>query len=411
MAASMLTGSNYKSLSVDPGRKEQVFFDGSVKGLALRVYKSGKATWILQYRPKHVAGSRAKMGTKKAVLGDREHMSLSDARVAARALLAKIDQGHDPVETKKLLLKQERATIQSQLTEYQHDLTRRQVVNTKTILSSLRRGFQGKMSREVSKISLPDLLQIIKSIEGAGKPGAAQDFRKHASAFLSFCAAGGMIPSNPLAGYRRTRRTRAEITETAENGRTLTDTELAKLWKAADSRNDSFGRVVQFLILSGTRRNEAASLRRSFIEDDWINYPATFTKQARGHSVPRSSGINDLLASTPNRGELLWPSHRRVGGDTPLSGWTQMLKELQQAADVYDFTLHDLRRTFRTWAEEKYGASDSLCEAAIGHVSKQILNRIYSRPKWQSDLVLLFQAWSDHVYSITKSHFSIQPEK
>jgi len=396
----MLTGSNYKTLSVSLGRKEQIFFDGGVKGLALRCYASGKATWILQYRPKNLPGNRARMGTKKAVLGDRNHMTLSEARQAARSLIAKIDQGHDPVENKQLLMRQERATIQAQLTEYQLDLNRRKVVNVKTAISALKRGFKGKMSKEVNKIGLIDLLHIVKAIEESGRPGAAQDFRKHASAFMAFCAAGGMIPSNPLAGYRRPRRTRAEIIDTAENGRILTDVELAKVWNAADDRNDSFGRIIKFLILSGTRRNEAASLRRGFIEDGWINYPAKFTKQARGHSIPRSREIDYLIAKTPNRGELLWPSMRRVGGNTPISGWTKLLKDIQQASDVYDFTLHDLRRTLRTWAEEKYGASEPLCEAALGHVSKQILNRIYSRPKWQSDLTLLFQAWSDHVSSL-----------
>jgi integrase len=338
-------------------------------------------------------------------------MTLSEAREAARSLMAKIDQGYDPVENKQLLMKQERSTIQSQLNEYELDLNRRKVVNVKTAMSALKRGFKGKMSKEIGKIGLVDLLHIIKAIEETGRPGAAQDFRKHASAFMAFCAAGGIIPSNPLAGYRRPRRTRAEIIETTENGRILSDAELAKVWKAADIRNDSFGRIVQFLILSGTRRNEAASLRRSFLEDGWIKYPATFTKQARGHSVPCSRGIAELIANTPNRGELLWPSMRRVGGDTPISGWTQLLRELQETSEVYDFTLHDLRRTFRTWAEEKYGASDSLCEAAIGHVSKQILNRIYSRPKWQSDLVLLFQAWSDHVHKITKGNFCGKNER
>ena len=396
----MLTSSNYKTISPDTGRKDQLFFDGSIKSLALRAYASGKATWILQYRPKNIAGNRARIGTKKAVLGDRVNMSLSDARQAARSLMAKIDQGHDPVEEKQLLRKQELITVQAQLDEYQADLARRQLVNIKTAMSALKSGFQGKMTREIDKIGLSDLLQEIKSIEARGKLGAAQDFRKHASAFLSFCATRGVIQSNPLAGYRRARRTRAEIVETVEHGRILTDTELATIWKVAQSRNDSFGRIVQFLILSGTRRHEAALLRRSFISDQWINYPATFTKQARGHCVPRSSGIDELLIGTPNRGELLWPSLRVAGGGTPISGWTKYVAALQQSTDIYDFTLHDLRRTFRTWAEERYGANDSLCEAAIGHVSRHILNRIYSRPKWESNLKDLFEAWSNHIQDI-----------
>ena len=82
----MLNGTNYKTLSPSPPRRDQMYFDTTTKSLALRVYASGKGTWVLQYRPKNVAGDRSKIGTKKAVLGDRKSMSLSDARIAARRL-------------------------------------------------------------------------------------------------------------------------------------------------------------------------------------------------------------------------------------------------------------------------------------------------------------------------------------
>ena len=327
-------------------------------------------------------------------------MSLSQARVAARSMLAKIDQGEDPVSKKHLLREQVRNTIQQLMLDYSTDLERRAVVNRKTAISALKRGFYGQMTKEASELKLSDFLKIIETIEKKGLMGAAQDFRKHASAFMSFCNARGIISGNPLAGYRRPRKTRAEIVGTDQYGRVLSDAEIKAIWIAAQQRNDSFGYIVQFLILSGTRRKEAASLRREFIADQWIKYPATFTKQARGHFIPRSEGINRLLDATPHRGDLIWPSTKIEGGNTPISGWTKYVLALRQSSCVYDFTLHDFRRTFRTWAEEQYGASDALCEAAIGHVSKNILNRIYSRPKWENDLKNLFDAWGKHVATV-----------
>ena len=399
----MLNGSNYKTLAPAPPRRDQMYFDNAVKSLALRVYASGKGTWVVQYRPKNIAGDRSKIGTRKAVIGDRGNLSLSQARVAARSILAKIDQGEDPVTKKHLLREQARNTIQQLILDYSTDLERRAVVNRKTAISALKRGFKGQMSKDVTELKLSDILKIIETIEKKGLAGSAQDFRKHASAFMSFCNARGIISGNPLAGYRRPRKTRAEIVGTEQYGRVLNDAELKAIWIAAQQRHDSFGNIVQFLILSGTRRKEAASLRREFIESQWIKYPATFTKQARGHSIPRSEGINRLLDATPYRGDLVWPSTKIEGGNTPISGWTKYLLAIRQSSRVYDFTLHDFRRTFRTWAEESYGASDSLCEAAIGHVSKNILNRIYSRPKWEDDLTNLFESWSKHISKITAS--------
>ena len=217
-----------------------MYFDTAIKSLALRVYISGKGTWVVQYRPKNIAGDRSRIGTKKAVIGDRKYLSLSEARQAARSMLAKIDQGIDPVETRSQLRQKEQNTIQKLLYLYSNDLNKRSVVNRKTAMSALNRGLKGKLAKEVSDLKLSDFLKIIDNIEGKGLLGSAQDFRKHASAFMSFCNARGLTNGNPLAGYRRPRKTRAEIVDTEQYGRILNDLELRSIWIAAQKRNDSF---------------------------------------------------------------------------------------------------------------------------------------------------------------------------
>ena len=63
--------------------------EGSVRGLMVRVYPSGKRSFLLHYRTR--AGQ-----TRRPKLGEFPSMSLSDARVVARKLLALVTLGEDP---------------------------------------------------------------------------------------------------------------------------------------------------------------------------------------------------------------------------------------------------------------------------------------------------------------------------
>jgi integrase len=397
---SPLSGSTYKALAPPLGRKDIIVFDAEVKALGLRVFSSGAGKWIVQYRPGSVSGDRSKIPPKRITIGDRTRMGLADARKAARAVLARIDAGADPLAEREAMRRQDLATVGAVLDRYAEDCDRRGLVNRRTVMSTLRRGFRGYLTSELASLSLRDLLEIIETIEAKVGSGAAQDFRSRASAFMAFAVSAGLILSNPLAGYRRPRRTRKEALDQSEHGRVLTDDELARVWRAAALRADSFGRVVQFLVLSGCRRKEGADLRWDWLKDDAIHLPAASVKQGRGHTIPLSSGLKELFKVTPHRGELCWPTERRTGGATPISGWTQLTRELVADAKVAHFGLHDLRRTFRTWAEEKHGATETLAEAAIGHVNRNVLVRVYSRPQWEADLAKLFECWANHVESL-----------
>ena len=397
-----LSGSNYKLLSSQPGRRDEIVFDAEVPGLALRVYASGAGKWIVQYRPKHSLGARSKMAPKRIVIGDRRFMSLSAAREAAINILARVNAGADPVAEKAARRRRPRNTVGAAMSMFLIDMERRQIVNRTTVASTLNRAFHGQLARELGALGLADLIEIMTQIEKRSGPGAAQDFRSRSSSFLSFAAAHGLVERNPWLGFRRPRPSRAERMENVSHGRVLAEPEIAAIWNVACRRHDSFGRIVQFLILSGARRGEAAGLRWDWVRESTINLPASFTKQARGHLIPRSNGINALLSKTPSRGPLLWPTERRIGGSTPISGWSRLLSTLVSDAKCGYFTFHDFRRTFRTWAE-KEGVPDAVAEAAIGHVDRETLKRVYARPNWESELADLFERWSEKIMLIAKT--------
>ena len=72
-----------------PGKSEAFFWDASCRGFGIRVLKSGRRSWVFQYRDEN---SR----TRRVALGDVSAVGLDAARGAARQLAAKVTQGGNP---------------------------------------------------------------------------------------------------------------------------------------------------------------------------------------------------------------------------------------------------------------------------------------------------------------------------
>src|SRR5262249_5305332 len=80
--------------------------------------------------------------------------------------------------------------------------------------------------------------------------------------------------------------------------RVLDDDELRAVWHAAESL-ETFGAYVRFLLLTATRRNEAAKMRWNEIKGDVWTIPAARFKSGYEHSVPLSVPALELLAAQP----------------------------------------------------------------------------------------------------------------
>jgi integrase len=71
--------------------------------------------------------------------------------------------------------------------------------------------------------------------------------------------------------------------------RVLADGELRAVWWAAETSQSAFGYLVQFLLLTATRRNEVASMRWGEVSgDEWTIPQERYKTWARtGHSAVR----------------------------------------------------------------------------------------------------------------------------
>jgi integrase len=185
--------------------------------------------------------------------------------------------------------------------------------------------------------------------------------------------------------------------EKPSRNRYLSDIEIAALWKATDAAGYPYGPMLRFLLLTGTRRDEAVDARWDEFDLDaglWT-IPAERYKSESPHIVPLSSmalALLNELKERPQAGPYLF-SHN--GGRSPLRNYSQSKREFDPLmVDALGkapprWTVHDLRRTARTKLAA-LGVPDTIAELAVGHAKKS-LQRIYDLHSYQGELRQAFE--------------------
>jgi integrase len=395
-----LTESAIAKATVPPGKAKAWLWDSQVKGLGVRVLPSGSKTFWFMYRPRGAGRSANSRMVKINTFGT---ISLADARNTARDLAGQVSRKEDPAAQRQEAKRRASSTLRQVLAQggdYERHLQRRNIVNTKVIMSSLNRGLGKLMGKDVTDLTRQDLVGAIERLEGEGKPGAAQDLRKFARTFLEWCVSSGRAHSNVLAGLRNPKRSRAERLKAAANGgRALSDDEIRAVWQAAGELG-SFGALTRLALTTAARRGELAQLERTRdLTADRIIIQPEHAKTGAQHEVPLTDLTRQVIAAQPvTTSPLLFPSPVTGGR---IQGWTKLVAKLQRASGV-DFRLHDLRRTCRTLMS-RLGVPEDIAELAIGHVRADLVARYNFDQAWEGRCDA-FQRVSAHVESLIGTH-------
>lgn len=197
----------------------------------------------------------------------------------------------------------------------------------------------------------------------------------------------------------------------AEQGgrdRTLTDRELAALWRVADTMGYPYGRMVQVLILTGCRRDEvreAPWAEFDMTAREWL-IPGRRSKNGRDHLLPITDTLADILEKLPRikgKGFLFTTT-----GDTAISGLSKIKKRLEKALtkeldeEPERWTLHDLRRTFVTGLQRLRFPLE-VAEACVNHASGSTsgVTGVYARHAYTTEKREALTAWAQHVIAIS----------
>lgn len=315
-------------------------------GLFLWITPNGTKSWVVIYRLPAADGKRTVR--RKKALGRFPEVGIAAARTAAREVMALAAKGVDPeakaAEEKfakeRELAEQRAGTFRAVADEYVAAMKAGKLVGRrklpvaattaagrKSLLDRLVLPVLGE--RALNEITRKTVAQLLAEIEKASGP--VDETLKVIRGVFKFALSRGLfhgqLPTADIANRQ------APVKQT----RALSDDELRAIWHAAGRQGLAFGRVIRLLMLTGQRKGEIAAMR--WDEVDWdrqmVVLPAGRVKNRAGdHEVALSEPAMQILREARAsyealglRSGLVFPSDT---GETPISGWAKLKKNLDQ---------------------------------------------------------------------------------
>jgi integrase len=372
-----------------PGQRYQVM-DTLCEGFGVRVSDTGQRTFILRKRwPGEKNASRREIGDA-GKLGRKGAMELDDAREKAREWSRLIKQGIDPAEREKREI-EARVQVQKNTFAAVAEDWFIEKLTTERKGAEVERDVRNVFlplwkDRPISEITEVDVLNVIRAKKRTA-PAQARNLLGHAKRFFAWAVDQRCygITASPCALLKPSKI----IGDKAAGQRTLSDDEIAALWRAVARLPYPYGPVYRLLILSALRLNEAADAAKPEIDRKngvWVIPPERMkgkNGKARAHAVPLTADILALFDSLPDlrKGPFLFSTSF---GERPV--WisdkikkridARMLRTLKAMArrrgddpahvDLKPWKNHDIRRTVRSQLS-RLKVTEEAREAVLAH--------------------------------------------
>jgi integrase len=368
--AKALTPIAIANLKPHPSRYE--VSDPGCSGLRVVVFPSRKKSFIVRYR---FRGLQRKL-TLGPCLGGNEQgeptdspelntpLSLAAARELATKALRQARAGADPCAAKQRRRQEELAAESDTLSAVAQEYLRREGPRLRTLsqrrsdLELLCTSVLGRLP--VAEIRRGQYTRVLDRIADNNGPVRSDRCLSALRTLLSWHSARSDFISPLVRGGRRT-----SIQERARS-RILSDDELRAVSTAAEQDRSPFGAFIRFVLLTATRRSEAAGLRRSELSDGgrvWT-VPAVRYKSNKDTVIPLSAAAQKIVAVQPvfGGGDFVFGRN----GSHPLGDFAVRKAAFDKACGVKNYVLHDLRRTSRTLLS-RAGISADVAEMCLGH--------------------------------------------
>jgi integrase len=206
--------------------------------------------------------------------------------------------------------------------------------------------------------------------------------------------------SNPAAAIKR------KLHESRPRGkkssfRALPYREAPELLRRLRAASGTAARCLELLLLTAARTDEAISAAPAeFALDrgEWL-VPAARMKAGEDHLVllvPRAVEIvREQLRQRPG-GPVVFPS--TLDPDKAMSNMV-LLAVLDRMGMREKTTVHGLRSTFSTWANETGAARPDVIEACLAHREEDRVRAAYNRAQFAQERRALLEAWARFLFT------------
>jgi integrase len=355
MASKRLT-----AISVDKARprdRRYEIADAGCVGLYLQIYPSGKKRFAVRDR---IDGKSAKYTLA-------EGLGLKAARTAASEIRQKIEQGADPRAEKRAAKAAAEIAAGTTVRAVAEAYLRQQ--EAKPEGERLRTIGQRRATcerlifpvigpRPVSQLRRGEIIKLLDAVEIERGGRMADEVLGCLSVIFGWHAIRDESFRTPLVkGMGRTRP------KDRMRSHSLSDDQLQSVWAACGDMG-VFGDYIRFMVLTCTRRNEAARATRGEVSGtDWLIGAARY-KNKRPHLIPLSRAAQALLTKRPLVAGC--PYFFTFDGRRALRGFGTGKARLDELSGVKGWRLHDLRRVGRSLLS-RIGISNDVAEMCLGH--------------------------------------------
>jgi integrase len=369
-------------------KSDVVYWDAGYPGFGVKVTPKGRKVFVVLYR---TGGAGSKL--RKYTIGPHGRMTLHQARVAAQKVFAAKLEGRDPAAEKR---EAKRRVVADRVEDLLEMFIAQRLSQNRSggEISRLLRREVGKTwaGRSVHEITKRDVVEVVTAIEQRGAPVAANKTLKSMKTFLRWCVGRAVLDQSPAEGVPLPAK------EIARD-RVLDDEELTRIILAAREIGGPYGGIVEFLALTGQRREEVARLQWEELDlahRIWT-IPKSRTKNAKAHVVHLSEQSLAVLTRADQNSPLVFS----LLGTKPFQEFSRAKRVLDQLSGVTGWRLHDLRRTC---------VSGMARLGVAPHVADKILNRqsgtisgvaaVYQRHEFLVERRAALDLWATHISRI-----------
>jgi integrase len=346
-----LTDAFARTATAELGAERTYFWDTEVKRFGLMVTKNGHKSFVLQYRDR-------KTGRQSRISIPQDCFDVKKARDWARDNKADVRLGGNPMAERRKT-EELKETIFEVVVE-KHLKASSKLRSVKLIESSLRRyALPAIGKKQVFDIRKSDVIEMRDKIANETGPGAAD----YAVSLLARVLNWHERNSDE---YKAPSFKGLALQKAAEQARTRTlrDDELRAFWKATEGTAEPFRPMLRFILLTATRRDEAADMKWSELEgNDWI-IPKERYKTKTELLIPLSGAAQKLLGELPRTTS---PFVFATASGKAIRTFSRLKDALDKDCGVKDWTIHDLRRTARSLMSRS-GVDADHAERCLGHV-------------------------------------------
>jgi integrase len=271
-------------------------------------------------------------------------------------------------------------------------MRQKESARTKTLpeaMGTLRRCLKPWLDLPAAAFTKADLRAARDAVAERGALMQANRLLAYFGPVARWAAEEDLIPVNFTPAIRRSPE--------QKRSRKLSHKEIAAIWRACDQLNGnpaahSFARLVKFLLATGQRRDEGASLRyRDIAEGVW-------QQQDNKASRPHKLGLPKLALTLVGNGE---PDDLVFAGRSgKLSGFSKLKDQLDEASGVTGWRLHDLRRTAASGMQEN-GVPNHIVQAVLNHAIPGV-GAVYLHARLEQEKTEALQVWATALTRIVR---------